>query len=114
MRRPASSGREKAVRLRRALIESGRDYQCSQSGCALRDVWNGRELRLTVDHINGVPTDCRAENLRFLCPNCHSQTPTWGKNQNGTSITSSAVSYRRYRAKKKTHAPLGELAEPPV
>ncbi|HEY1428246.1 MAG TPA: hypothetical protein VGF18_01645 [Candidatus Tumulicola sp.] len=31
-----------------------------------------------MDHINGVPNDNRPENLRMLCPNCHSLTPTYG------------------------------------
>jgi 5-methylcytosine-specific restriction endonuclease McrA len=33
---------------------------------------------LHLDHINGINNDNRRENLRFLCPNCHSQTPTYG------------------------------------
>lgn len=36
---------------------------------------NGR-LPLELDHINGEPTDNRLENLRILCPNCHSLQPT--------------------------------------
>jgi len=35
-------------------------------------------LVLTLDHINGVNDDHRLHNLRLLCPNCHSQTPTFG------------------------------------
>lgn len=30
-----------------------------------------------LDHINGDPTDHRLENLRLICPNCHSLTPTY-------------------------------------
>lgn len=38
----------------------------------------GRQLTLQIDHINGVRDDNRRENLRYLCPNCHSQTETFG------------------------------------
>ena len=50
-------------------------YECS--GCGISD-WNGNSISLQLDHINGVPNDNRLKNLRFLCPNCHSQTSTWG------------------------------------
>jgi 5-methylcytosine-specific restriction endonuclease McrA len=40
--------------------------------------WRGRKLSLHIDHINGVNNDHRLENLRLLCPNCHSQTETYG------------------------------------
>lgn len=39
-------------------------------------------MSLQLDHINGINTDNRLENLRLLCPNCHSLTPTFcGKNK---------------------------------
>lgn len=47
------------------------DDRCSRCGIV---EWNGETLSLQIDHINGVNTDNRIENLRLMCPNCHSQT----------------------------------------
>jgi len=65
--------------LKRRLVKAGLlTYSCAL--CGLSD-WRGRALSLDLDHINGDDTDNRLENLRFLCPNCHSQTPTYcGRN----------------------------------
>ena len=63
--------RQDAYRLRRALVESGRPYECEE--CKTSD-WNGKELKLQVDHKNRNWLDDRPRNIRFLCPNCHSQT----------------------------------------
>jgi len=41
--------------------------------CKIGPEWNGKSLSLELDHINQVNNDNRIENLRFLCPNCHSQ-----------------------------------------
>jgi 5-methylcytosine-specific restriction endonuclease McrA len=47
------------------------------SNCGLTE-WLGRSVTMHLDHINGIHNDHRLENLRMLCPNCHSQTPTYG------------------------------------
>ena len=71
----ASSSPVKARRLRMALNEIGRDAVCE---CGQDSKWNGGFLQLQIDHINGQRWDNRPENLRYLCPNCHSQTDTYG------------------------------------
>ena len=56
------------------------EYQCQL--CNNKGEWNGSILVLQLDHINGINNDNRLQNLRYLCPNCHSQTETYaGKNK---------------------------------
>lgn len=59
---------------RRVLNECLIPYQCAI--CEL-SIYEGKQLLLQLDHINGVHNDHRLENLRFLCANCHSQTDTY-------------------------------------
>lgn len=69
-----SNIRAKILRLN--LIE----YRCSE--CPIIDEYNGKKISLQLDHINGTRNDHRLENLRWLCPNCHSQQETsFGRNK---------------------------------
>ena len=68
-----------AVHLKRRLISSGLMVATCYE-CGITE-WRGRRLALHLDHINGIGDDQRLENLRLLCPNCHSQTETYcGRN----------------------------------
>lgn len=53
------------------------EYKCSNPKCNIHSTWNEEPLVLDLDHTNGNSYDNRLENLRFLCPNCHSQTKTY-------------------------------------
>ena len=70
--------RQKTHLLKRALLDLGRDYVCESKGCEVKGKWLGDKITLQIDHIDGDYTNNKAENLRFLCPNCHSQTKTYG------------------------------------
>lgn len=60
---------------KRLLYDGILEYKCVK--CANEGEWMGEAISLELDHINGDNNDNRLENLRILCPNCHSQTPTF-------------------------------------
>lgn len=70
----------KRVSIKRKIIQEGTiPYECEK--CHNKGWWEGEKLSLVLDHRNGINNDHRKENLRFLCPNCNSQTPTFsGRN----------------------------------
>jgi 5-methylcytosine-specific restriction endonuclease McrA len=58
--------------LKLRLIKAGlKDGSCEE--CGLTE-WRGRPLSMALHHVSGDARDNRLENLRLLCPNCHSQT----------------------------------------
>jgi HNH endonuclease len=63
------------VHLKNRLIRANL-LTCVCQICGLTE-WRGQSIVLELDHINGKETDNRLENLRLLCPNCHSQTTTY-------------------------------------
>lgn len=90
-----SSGRGKTIRtienifcesstasqatLRRWYLKQNIPYKCVL--CGQDPIWQGKELGLTLDHINGHNHDNRLENLRWVCPNCDRQLETFGYKQ---------------------------------
>lgn len=66
--------------LKRKLLKHG-VFNNTCSICDLEE-WMGSPIQCELDHVNGNRHDHRLENLRMLCPNCHSQTNTFrGKNK---------------------------------
>lgn len=59
----------------RVLKDNLIEYKCKK--CKNIGEWMGEPLSLQLEHINGIGNDHRLENLCFLCPSCHSQTPTY-------------------------------------
>lgn len=65
--------------IKKRLLKMGVKEECAI--CQIGPMWNNIQLNHHVDHINGIHTDNRIENLRLLCPNCHSQQKTSHRNK---------------------------------
>ena len=88
-----------------AMLRAGVKEECTK--CSLGKIWNGAEIVLQIDHEHGDKTNNELNNLRFLCPNCHSQCPTSFNRSSRTKNydfrckdCSAPINSKAYRCKK--------------
>lgn len=78
------AGKLSGIKNPRSLIRefvTRRDgYQCSVCGIS---EWNGKPISLWCDHIDGDATNNQPDNFRLVCPNCDSQSETFGAKNYG-------------------------------
>lgn len=65
----------------RRHILSEQAHRCAI--CGGSQEWQGSELVLVLDHMDGDSENNRRENLRMVCPNCDSQLPTYKSRNRG-------------------------------
>lgn len=71
---------------KRLIKEKVKENRCDECGIS---EWNGKPIVCHLDHIDGDSKNHKENNLRMMCPNCHSQTETYaGRNKR--------VGYNRY------------------
>lgn len=92
--------RAKTYQLKRSLVEEGVVKKCFICGI---DSWLDKPLTLQIEHKDGDFQNDTKENLIFICPNCHSQTPTYCKKKKtrlrprrGIGSPTSLRSWRRF------------------
>jgi transposase len=75
----ATNTRRGRGHLKQRLLQAGlKDGSCERCGIS---EWLGQPLSVTLHHVNGDRFDNRVQNLKLLCPNCHSQTDNYaGRN----------------------------------
>ncbi|MFB7493928.1 HNH endonuclease signature motif containing protein [Streptomyces sp. NPDC056161] len=83
----ATARRMQSSRLKQAMREHGLDERCAL--CGMAPVWLGEPLPLEVDHIDGDWRNNEIQNLRLLCPNCHSTTDNY-RGRGSRSVTDGA------------------------
>ncbi len=66
--------------IQKRLVTERDGWKCQECGIAN---WQGKPIALQLDHTDGCPANNDPSNLRLLCPNCHTQTPSFGAKNKG-------------------------------
>jgi hypothetical protein len=81
----AAGRRRSRAHVKARLLMAGLKGKCCEA-CGLTE-WRGAPISLQLHHVNGDGHDNRLINLLLLCPNCHSQTDTWGGRNKGDKVS---------------------------
>lgn len=79
----------------RRFLSDTKGYKCDVCGIS---EWQNHKLSLVLDHINGNSEDWHVQNLRLLCPNCDSLTPTFKGRNRGNGRFSRRLRYKEGRS----------------
>ena len=96
--------------LKRNVMASGLlELKCSNPNCGVVNEWLGGKLTLELDHIDGNNLNNNLSNLRLLCPNCHSQTPTFRRKNKGGNGSKRTYSDNNLIVAVKTSTTISEV-----
>lgn len=85
----AENGEITTRRTLHKVLKHRTGYCCNE--CDNTGTYNGKALALQLDHIDGNAGNNRLDNLRLLCPNCHSQTATYVAKNKGNGRGSRGI-----------------------
>jgi 5-methylcytosine-specific restriction endonuclease McrA len=105
----ATTSYNRSALKRRLIQDKIIEYQCRD--CSNTGSHNGKKLSLQLEHIDGNNKNNKLENLCFLCPNCHSQTPTYAgkKNYKPKVYETEVTRLNRFEKSRKFHITKEEL-----
>lgn len=77
----------------KAYLVGKRGERCENCGWCDRNPVTGR-VPIDLDHVDGNSENWHISNLRLICPNCHSLTPTYKSLNRGKGRHSRKVRYQ--------------------